>query len=93
MYDAFMQLIEQDCWYKTLVLDTGAGDGVEARVIVTQPQGYTQTIQTSDVSFAHGSAHVTVMYPLIDEGRYEPVARHMERRVRDGCVSVSRPGA
>ena len=67
-----MQFIENNYWWKTLVLDCPAdATDVTARVQVRQPQGYVQEMTVEDVEFCDGEAHVPVLYPLVDEGRYD----------------------
>ena len=67
-----MQLIENDYWWKTLILDCPADATVPtARVQVRQPQGYVQEMTVDDVELRDGQAHVPILYPLVDEGRYD----------------------
>lgn len=62
-----------DYFWKTLVLPCPPTDGaVHARVRVTQPHGLTQEIEANDVHLEQDRASVRFLYPLIDEGRYEP---------------------
>ena len=68
-----MKLIENDYWWKTLILDCPPGaQGLTARVQVRQPQGYVQDVTVADVELHDGQAHVPILYPLVDEGRYDP---------------------
>ena len=54
-----MRLIENDYWWKTLILDCPAGaTGLTARVQVRQPQGYVQEMTVEDVELRDGEAHV-----------------------------------
>ena len=67
-----VRLIENDYWWKTLVLDCPAdATDVTARVRVRQPQGYVQEMIVEDVELRDGQAHVSILYPLVDEGRYD----------------------
>ncbi len=67
-----MRLIKNDYWWKTLVLDCPAGaTDLTARVQVCQPQGYVQEMTVADVELRAGQAHVPILYPLVDEGRYD----------------------
>ena len=68
-----VQLVENDYWWKTLILDCPA----EAQLAslrgcdVHQPQGYVQEMTVEDVDLRDGQAHVPILYPLVDEGRYD----------------------
>ena len=67
-----VQLIENDYWWKTLILDCPAeATDLTARVQVRQPQGYVQELTVEDVELHDGKAHVPILYPLVDEGRYD----------------------
>ena len=67
-----MRLIEHDYWWKTLILDYPAeASDLTARVRVRQPQGYVQELTVEDVELRDGQAHVPILYPLVDEGRYD----------------------
>ncbi len=62
-----------DYLWKTLVLDCPSSvEPVVARIRVTQPHGFIQEFESRDVRIEAGRAHVRMLYPLIDEGRYEP---------------------
>ena len=68
-----MEFIDNDYWWKSLVLDCpeGAAD-VTARVQVRQPQGYVQELTVEKVDVSDGKARVPILYPLVDDGRYDP---------------------
>ena len=71
--DDAMELQQNDYWWQTLVIACpDPGGGLAARVRVRQPQGYEQQIETDEVTWSDGHARVRLLYPLIDEGRYEP---------------------
>jgi len=68
-----MRLIHDDFWRKTLVIPWMLeSPPVEARVRVRQPQGFVQEWTTRAISAAPGEARVHVVYPLMDDGRYDP---------------------
>ena len=68
-----MELIENGYWWKCLVLDCPAGaDDLTARVRVRQPQGYVQELTVEEVEVRDGKARVPILYPLVDDGRYDP---------------------
>ncbi len=68
-----MEFIDNDYWWKSLVLDCpeGAAD-LTARVQVRQPQGYVQELTVEKVEVSDGKARVPILYPLVDDGRYDP---------------------
>ena len=68
-----MELIENDYWWKSLVLDRPEGvEDLTARVQVRQPQGYAQELTVDEVEVRGGKARVPILYPLVDDGRYDP---------------------
>ena len=68
-----MELIDNDYWWKSLVLDCPPGaDDLTARVRVRQPQGYVQELTVDEVEVRDGKARVPILYPLVDDGRYDP---------------------
>ena len=98
-----MKLLENDFFWKTLVLEmppggestmagagttTGSAEGsdggtaaeaasaegrnLSAKVTIRQPQGYTQVVETSDIELDSGKARIGILYPLIDDGRFDP---------------------
>ena len=68
-----MELIDNGYWWKSLVLDCPAGaDDLTARVRVRQPQGYVQELIVDEVEVRDGKARVPILYPLVDDGRYDP---------------------
>jgi hypothetical protein len=68
-----MQLNDIDFLWKELVADCPDTDKtLSAEVQVIQPQGYRHEIQTDRVRTEEGEAHVRFVFPLIDEGRYDP---------------------
>ena len=68
-----MEFIDNDYWWKSLVLDCpeDAAD-LTARVQVRQPQGYVQELTVDEVEVRGGKARVPILYPLVDDGRYDP---------------------
>ena len=68
-----MELVENDYWWKTLVLDgPGVSAALAAEVEVAQPQGFVQQVQAQAVERVGDKVHVRILYPLIDDGRYDP---------------------
>lgn len=68
-----MELVENDYWWKTLVLDgPGVSAALAAEVEVAQPQGFLQQVQAQAVERVGDKVHVRILYPLIDDGRYDP---------------------
>ncbi len=69
-----MELIDNDYWWKCLVLDCPAGAAdLIARVRVRQPQGYVQELTVDEVEVRDGKARVPILYPMVDDGRYDPM--------------------
>ncbi len=67
-----MELTEIDYFWKRLELkcpDTASA--VTATITVTQPQGYVQQLTAAEIRVGNGRAQLTILYPLIDEGRYD----------------------
>ena len=68
-----MEFIDDGYWWKSLVLDCPArADGLTARVRVRQPQGYVQELTVDEVEVRDGKTRVPILYPLVDDGRYDP---------------------
>lgn len=69
-----MQLIENDYLWKTLVMElpSHAPEPDCARVKITQPQGYVQQLWVEDLDIESGKVNISMLYPLIDDGRYDP---------------------
>ena len=67
-----MELIENDYWWKTLILDCpDVTHKITAHVKATQPQGYVQQMSVDDIQIRDGKADIPILYPLVDEGRYD----------------------
>jgi len=68
-----LELVDCDYWWKMLVLPCPPGaTPLEAHVRIRQPQGFVQELTTRDVEVRDGRAHVRILYPLLDDGRYDP---------------------
>ncbi len=71
-----------DLW--TLSFEVGLEENVApltaARTRITQPRGYSQTLQ-APVILRDGTAHWTLTYPLCDEGAYQPMNRRCDWRM------------
>ena len=64
-----MELIENDYWWKTLILDCpDVTHKITAHVKATQPQGYVQQMTVDDIQIRDGKADIPILYPLVDEG-------------------------
>ena len=67
-----MELIEIDYFWKRLELKCpDTVEAVTATITVTQPQGYVQQLTADEIRVDNGRVQLTILYPLIDEGRYD----------------------
>ena len=72
-----MRLVHEDFHWKRLILDHAGpvpDRPLAASVTVIQPQGYRQelTVSPDRIQLRDGAIELALLYPMIDDGRYDP---------------------